>query len=237
MKQIPLTQGKVALVDDQDFEYLNQWKWHIHSKSSIYASRSFNYKSAETGKWTCKQIFMHHIILPTPEGLFVDHINGNRLDNTRKNLRLCTIEENARNSKACNNKGNPKGITWKPSLKKWEAKIRANKKTLYLGVYKEIEDAARAYDEAAKIYFGDFARLNNVGELHKIYNPTRQVKTSTYRGVHWKERDKKYYATISKQKKKTYIGAFNCPIEAARAYNEEAIKLYGEFAKLNHIPE
>jgi len=149
MKQIQLTQGKVALVDDEDYEYLNQWKWHY---SLGYAVRTFSDK---------KTIWMHRLILNTPDNLQTDHINGNGLDNQKKNLRACNHSENQRNKKRrADNTSGYIGVSWRKQNRKWEAYIRV------LGVRKHInyflvkEDAARAYDESARKHFGIFARLN-----------------------------------------------------------------------------
>lgn len=95
------------------------------------------------------------------DGFWVDHINGDTLDNRRSNLRLCTVSGNNHNRmKSKNNTSGYKGVSWLKQNQKWRAYIKVNSKDKHLGCYLDKEDAARAYDKAAKEYFGEFARLN-----------------------------------------------------------------------------
>jgi len=146
MKEIPLTHGKVALVDDEDFEWLNQWKWH-YSKFG-YAVR----KPKE-------QIYMHRFIMKPEQGLFTDHINGDKLDNRKENLRICTTGENMRNRpKQSNNTSGYKGVFWHKKAKRWFAKIGFMRKSIHLGLFDTREEAYERYCKAEKEYFGEFAR-------------------------------------------------------------------------------
>lgn len=147
-KQIELTQGQVAIVDDEDFEFLNQWKWFAQKdKNTFYAVRGFG-----------KRIRMHRVIMNTPNDMQVDHIDGNGLNNTRANLRNCTVAENTRNrKKPSTNTSGYMGVF--PSAKKWRAEITHGKK-IHLGYFDNPVDAAHAYDQAAKEYFGEFAKTN-----------------------------------------------------------------------------
>ena len=156
MKQIPLTQGNFALVDDEDFDWLNQWHWHAHSqKGRFYAARNKGTHPFTT------LIRMHRQIMNAPGNLHVDHINGNTLDNRRENLRLCTRSENGRNQrKRSDNTTGYKGVVLTKSGMKYYAKIVVHQQMIYLGCYATAEEAARAYDEAAKKYHGPFARTN-----------------------------------------------------------------------------
>lgn len=96
MKEISLTQGKVAIVDDEDFEYLNRWKWHARKNGQTwYALRSKSWRIQ--GKRYGITIPMHRVIMGAPEGRVIDHLNRDGLDNRRSNLRVTTFEENARN--------------------------------------------------------------------------------------------------------------------------------------------
>ena len=154
MKEIPLTQGKVAQVDDEDFEWLNQWRWCFHGDG--YAER----RSARiSGK--SHIIFMHRLIAKTPDGFETDHIDGDGLNNQRHNLRICSNAENQHNRGVqTNNTSGYKGVVWDRQRQRWLASIRINQRLLFLGRFETAEDAAQAYDEKAKILFGGFARTN-----------------------------------------------------------------------------
>jgi hypothetical protein len=155
MKQIPLTQGLFTTVDDDMYDYLMQWKW--------YASKSGN------GNWRAvrianrKWVAMHRVIMNASSGMDVDHINGNDLDNCRSNLRVCTHAENMFNQRVRSDSTTGiKGVYTVINKKtiKYRAQIQFGKKQIHLGTYFNIEDAARAYDIAAKKHHGDFANTN-----------------------------------------------------------------------------
>lgn len=156
MKEIKLTRGMVALVDDEDFERINAHKWYAHKAhhGAFYAARKV---------WdTKKHIAMHREIIGAPDGKEVDHINADTLDNRRSNLRLCTTVENFHNrGKYANNTSGYKGVYWNIRHQKWYALIGLNSKLIYIGCFgQDKEAAAHAYDEAARKYHGEFARTN-----------------------------------------------------------------------------
>jgi hypothetical protein len=157
-KSIPLNQGKFALVDEGDFEWLNQWKWHFHYG---YAERSVNLGRDITGKQHTKTIKMHQLIMCAPKGMEVDHKDGNKLDNRRSNLRICTHAENTQNRKVNYNK-KFKGVNWHKRMGMWQVSIRVNKNLKHLGYFNDEIIAAKKYNELARSSFGEYARLNDV---------------------------------------------------------------------------
>ncbi len=157
MKQIPLTQGKFALVDDDEFEILNQFKWcAIKQGKQFYAVR----KGCVGGKQ--KIIRMHREILGLSDPkVFCDHKNNNGLDNQRVNLRSCSNTENIRNTgKKANNASGFKGVCFREDTSKFRAQIWVSGKPKHLGYFTCPIEAARAYDTAATMHHGKFANLN-----------------------------------------------------------------------------
>ena len=151
MKEIEMTQGKVAIVDDDDFEYLSQWKWYVN-----YNQRGLPYAM----RGAKPKVRMHRIVSKTPLGLFTDHINGDTLDNRKSNLRIVTSAENSMNRKPYkSNKFGLKGISISEG-KYIHARIKLDGKNIHLGTFDTIEEAAAAYNKAALELFGEFARIN-----------------------------------------------------------------------------
>lgn len=154
--EIPLSQGKSALVDSGDLPELLKLTWFAQEGvSTFYAVHTVNEDMS---------IIRMHVALMRPEpGLLVDHRNGNGLDNRRANLRICTHIGNNQNRAVSLQPGKSsrfKGVSWHAPTSKWHASIRANGKGYYLGLFLDEEGAARAYDTAAKRLHGEFARLN-----------------------------------------------------------------------------
>jgi HNH endonuclease/AP2 domain len=158
MIKIPLTQGKVALVDDEDDERVSSMKWFAwRPKLSrvTYAVRS------EILDGKRQTVFMHRFITGIPKGMQIDHINQDGLDNRRQNLRPATSSQNRQNRKSpSTNKSGYKGVSWCPVNKKWRVVIRAPGRYLSLGYFKDKIEAAIFYDAAAIKHHGEFACLN-----------------------------------------------------------------------------
>jgi hypothetical protein len=158
-KEIILTQGKVAIVDDEDFEYLNQWKWHTHKNhNNFYAVRCITISNSKQS-----QIKMHRLIAKPTKDMVVDHIDGNALNNQKINLRICTSIQNSINRKLnVNNKTGYKGVNYIQTLNKYRAYINTNRIRKHLGCFINPKDAAKAYNAAALKYHGEFANLNKI---------------------------------------------------------------------------
>ncbi len=156
MKQIELSQGKVALVDNEDFKRLSKFNWYIHKgRNTLYARRNIKPRG--------RKLYMHRDIMKPLNKTLIDHINDNGLDNRRCNLRFCTPAQNIVNSYGRQNRTSKyKGVSWCKNIKKWEAFVTVNYKKIGLGYFASEQKAAIARNIAIIKYFGEFARLNNV---------------------------------------------------------------------------
>lgn len=157
MKTISLTQGQVALVDDEDFEELNNFTWHAHRRKG-YTFYAVRWVAGGQGS----RIKMHQQILRMP---YVDHKDGDGLNNQRSNLRGCNHSQNLMNQRAQAGRSSQyKGVYHYRTNRAhpWAAYITVNKRRIYLGYHSTEKDAARAYNAKAVELFGEFARLNEV---------------------------------------------------------------------------
>ena len=152
IRYIPLTQGKFAIVDAEDYDWLSRYDWFaMKSKQTYYAHRHSNGKI----------LSMHREIMRAPKGMICDHKNHNGLNNRKSNLRICTIRQNARNRQArtgCSS--GYKGVYWSKRYKKWRARISFECRRIHLGNFFDEIKAALAYDDKAAELFGEFACLN-----------------------------------------------------------------------------
>jgi hypothetical protein len=159
VKEIKLTKNKISIIDDEDFDRVSKYKWHCLAND--YAARKFYYEKKD-GKWVTKYIRLHQFVL-NEFNKEIDHINGNRLDNRKENLRFCDRTlNNANIGLKSNNTSGYKGVRLNRTMKKWFASRTAYKKVYYLGSFKDKIDAAKAYNKKAKELFGDFARINEL---------------------------------------------------------------------------
>lgn len=165
MKEIQLTKGQITLVDNEDYDYLMQWSWvALFQKDRYYAVARDKYSGKKQS-----QIRMHRVIMNTPDGMEVDHVFHNTLDNRKfieingelkQNLRNCTHEQNMMNAQFSRGGSMYIGVYYRKDRKCYTATISHKDKSIHLGHFKTEEGAAIAYDNAAKLYRGEFAILN-----------------------------------------------------------------------------
>ena len=153
VKKIKLTKGYITLIDDEDYERVSKHSWYINKGS--YAESTINNKGVR----------LHRFILNPPEGMLIDHINGDGLDNRKENLRIASPRQNQANSlgKPINRKSKYKGVIYYPNAhkRKWRARLFISKhKSIHLGFFSSEEEAAKAYDVKSKELYGEFAKLN-----------------------------------------------------------------------------
>ena len=162
-RTIPVTPralGKVTLVDAEDYEWISKHKWQL---SNINEGRLYASRLVKVNGRSCR-VMLHRVIMDAPNGLMVDHVNRDGLDNRRCNLRICTNQQNQRNRQPGISKlgHSYKGVKRIKSTGKWIALIGVDYKRIHVGTFDNVHDAARAYNEAALRLFGEFARLNEI---------------------------------------------------------------------------
>lgn len=157
MKLIPLTKGKFTEVDDEDFDWLNQWKWHANkTKHTCYAIRHTPMINNQRTK-----VLMHREILNVRKEVVVDHKDGNGLNNQRSNIRKCTTSQNLMNQKPrIGLTSQYKGVSFLKSKNRWRVQIGFNGGQIFLGYFKSEVEAAKCYDNKAKELYNEFAKPN-----------------------------------------------------------------------------
>jgi len=150
-KEILLSQEKVALVDDDDYQRLIKINWYAHKQRKIHYALC--HKTNEDGSRGTE--YMHRIIMKCPTNKVIDHINGDGLDNRKENLRIVSSRENCLNNVHKEKSSRYSGVAWHKSSKGWQSSIRYNGKFCYLGVFKNEFDAAIAYRVAYQVLIGD----------------------------------------------------------------------------------
>ena len=148
VKRIPLGDGRYALVDAADYDWLSQYNWRLQNG---YAARRHQTRTT----------YMHREIAKPPPGMMVDHVNHNKRDNRRANLRVCTRQQNTQNNdKHARSSSRFKGVGYSKDRRKWFAKIWFEGQRIWLGYFLDEVEAARTYDAKAVELFGEFAHLN-----------------------------------------------------------------------------
>jgi hypothetical protein len=167
MKTIPLTQGKRAIVNDEDFERLSGFKWNAHWTGAHWVVRRYSHmKRNQKGTWISQYVPITHEILGKKDGMIVDHRNGNPLDNRRENLRFATVSQNLCNRKVQRNNKTTgvKGVWVNPRDGRFYTCVTLNGKRRWLGSFCTLSDATHAYNEAAEKLHGDFAYIKRPEE-------------------------------------------------------------------------
>jgi hypothetical protein len=239
MKEIELTQGKVALVDDEDFDYINQWKWYLAKRGHLsYGVRNYR-PTGDRGPHIL--LLMHRVLLERRgadlTGREIDHVDGDGLNNLRSNLRLATRSENSRNSNKRVTSTSPyKGVTYSARHGQWVAQIHIDGKRMHCGYHHTPEEAASAYNRAAVKYFGEFAKINvGVGQPEqsteiyvKRFPRKRRNTTSKYRGVSFSKEKQQWVAQIQVRGKTIRGGFYPNEELAALAYNDLVLVHVGD---------
>lgn len=228
---IPLSQGKVALVDAEDYERVSAFKWYAsRSKRTWYALHKV---CIAPGKWTV--ISLHRFVMDAPSDKEVDHEDGNGLDCRKCNLRLATRAQNRMNQRAVVAASGYKGVYPAKGTKGWFVTIRHDGQALNLGYYDDPITAAHVYDAKARELFGVFA-APNFSEPSSLPLPNGHVRasnTSGYRGVTFHKQHQKWLAKITHEGRSRHLGLFDNAETAARAYDDAARALKGARARLN----
>lgn len=178
-RRIKLSQGKYAIVDPEDYPKLaeNDWQYYENNSKNCYAVRME----------VRKIVYMHRVIMNAPAGYYVDHDNHNGLDNRKTNLRLATPAENTHNKRKTKSPvtSKYKGVSLRKNENKWVAHINYQGQRIHLGHFNDETEAARAYDEAAKKYYGQFAVLN----FEEINHPDEVAAAAAFHGASQKDYD------------------------------------------------
>lgn len=241
MKIIYTRKGEEIFVDDEDYDELSEYTWRVNKYN--YAVRTTTKKE---GKRPQTLVLMHRQIMNAPKGMVVDHIDHNKLNNQKNNLRICTDQENAWNRKV--RKGNVsgvQGVRWDKKRERWGASISVAYNEIYLGSFTNVEDAAKARKEAEIEYYGEF-RCKSIDEnlfkeaskrktKEKISgHETLQINnTSGVIGVSFSKSHKKWRSYLEVNKKRISLGYFENFEDAVRARLEGEMKYLGKIVEGN----
>lgn len=230
MKEILLTQGKVAIVDSEDYEWLSQWKWQYHEG---YATTAIYNPDGQTQT----RVWMHRLIMDCPDDMVVDHRDGNGLNNFRSNLRVCTPNQNKYNQRPQEGRLSIyKGVTVRDG--KYIARISKDETLYHIGVFTDEIASANAYNHYALQYFGEFARLNEVEYMAPEEWGRSKVeisRSSKYTGVSLDKKCGRFASYLWVKKKKHFLGYFDNEVDAVTARNKKVIELGLSESKLQGV--
>lgn len=224
-RRIKLTRGYFAIVDERDFGWLSENRWHFCSNGSKgYAIRRPIIDGKQVFVSMHREIFLRHNSIVIESGYLIDHINREPLDNRLTNLRLATIHQNSGNvSKTKTNKSGYKGVIRYPINGSWRASIKEHGKECHLGYYSTPEEAALAYNEAAIRIFGDFAYLNEGIERTDFTRLSGANRNKGYSGIRFVKNRNRWRVTIKVGKERKNVGCFKTEAEAIAA-RDKAMK-------------
>jgi hypothetical protein len=226
--------GLFAIVDEEDYERVSRHRWHpIKSRRTFYVGT--NIRAAEGHK----HFLLHRFIMGFPDGVLVDHIDGNGLNCVRGNMRPANDQQNAANRRLpSNNTSGYKGVFWDGISGKWSARIKVNQEQIALGLYDTAREGAIAYDMMARKYFGAYAHLNFPDEQNEVVltvGRKYRSNTSGFKGVTLEKSTGKWRAVIRHNGKNISLGLHVTPEQAAAAYDAKAIELLGARARINGV--
>lgn len=236
MKEINTDDQQTVYVDDEDYCYItNCYDIKVNYDGYVQCMVKKKYKRMGLFSMPLHKILMN----PNRMGrcVVVDHVDGNKLDNQKSNLRVCSHQQNMQNRKVHDGYANKKKASQYKGVyydHGWKAQMGKDAGKLYIGSYDSEITAANAYNHKAKELFGEFSRLNNVEYMSKEDVESRNVankKTSKYRGVSLV--DSKWLVQIYHKGKNIIIGKYDDEIRGAREYDKKAIELKGDRARLN----
>ncbi len=160
--------GYTFYIDDEDVAIVSKYKWYGYTPKRYRKDGGVSYYKPfiqANDRANSSTIRLHRLVMNAPKGTEIDHIDGDRCNNRKRNLRCCTGLQNKRNrSKNTNNTSGFKGVTWHKKAGKWEAQLQRGARHSYLGLFERREEAARAYNKAALEWHGEFAKLNEIKE-------------------------------------------------------------------------
>jgi hypothetical protein len=231
MKELKLPSGDIVFLDDEDYAKLSNYKYYLHKKGYVYRKTKDK-----------KVVYIHREIMGNPIGKVIDHINHNKLDNRKENLRAVSNATNIHNSDKPKviSTSKYKGVCWAESKNAWLATIWVGNEQINIGKFKTEDSAANAYNHYVRMHRDELAHLNDVPfdqdwEKQRIPDRKNGTGKSKYIGVSYRPKYDDWMATIRINGKSTYLGTFKDEVEAAKAYNNSAIKYRGDKAKLNDV--
>ncbi|MFJ7665293.1 HNH endonuclease [Lysinibacillus sp. NPDC097162] len=233
VRAVPLTgkngDGKFAIVDFDDFERVSKSKWHVNKG---YAERTY-YLNGKP-----KHEKLHRFIFgEVKDGYVIDHINGDKLDNRRENLRECTPTENKKNQQlSIANKSGYKGVVYSEYHGKWNAYITNDKRRKHIGYFETAKEAAKAYDYFASKLHGEFAQLNFPGE--PLIKPSLP-RVNKFKGIHYSRKDNAYVGRFMYKGIHYFAGQSQNLRMAVTKYNAKVHEILGDEApkKLINVAE